>query len=115
MASKLRAKSPEETNPGHIKMLIYGPPGVGKTWLGMDFPEPYYIDTEGGARLAHYQAKLKASGGVYMGVESGALDFPTLIEEVKLLATEKHGYRTLVIDSLTKVYQTAIAIESERL
>jgi len=115
MTSKLKAKPPESVPPGKTKGCIFGPPGSGKTWFTLAFPTPYYIDTEGGADLRHYQERLKAAGGVYMGPADGALDFPTVIEEMKTLAAETHPYKTLIFDSITKLYQTAIATESERL
>jgi len=115
MATKLKAKAPEEVKPGKIKMMVFSKSGIGKTWLSMDFPRPYYIDSEGGARLAHYQEKLKAAKGAYFGIEDGALDFAAVIEQVKALATEKHEYHTLAFGSITKLYQTAIANEAERL
>lgn len=115
MASKLKAKDPKEAAPSRPKVLIYGKPGVGKTWAALDFPGVYYIDTEGGADLAHYTDKLKKAGGVYMGPEDGACDFLVLLDQVKALATEKHPYKTLVIDSISKVFNTAIALESEKL
>ena len=114
-ASRLKAKDPAEVKPGKIKMLVFSKSGVGKTWLDMDFPKPYYIDAEGGARLRHYQDKLKAVGGAYFGPEDGATDFPSVIEQIQALATEKHPYQTLGIGSITKLYQTAIANEAERL
>ena len=113
--SKLKGKSPELVKPGKTKAVIFGRSGVGKTWFSLDFPSVYYIDTEGGANGAQYQAKLQASGGVYMGPEDGSLDFGTVIEQMQALATEAHGYKTLVIDSITKLYQTCIANEAERL
>jgi hypothetical protein len=113
--SKLKAKQPEEVTQGKAKGLIFGASGVGKTWFALSFPTPYYIDTEGGADGKQYLDRLKAAGGAYMGPEEGALDLATVISEMKTLATEKHQYRTLVIDSITKVYQTCIANESERL
>ncbi len=114
-ASKLKAREPEEVQPGHSKMIIFGPSGVGKTWFGLSFPKPYYMDTEGGADLKHYQARLKAAGGVYMGPSDGTLDFKAVLDEIQILATEKHGYKTLIIDSITKLYQTAISAEAEKL
>jgi len=114
-ASKLKAKDPALVKPGKIKLMVFSKSGIGKTWLSMDFPNPYYIDAEGGARLGHYQDKLKAVGGAYFGPEDGATDFPSVIEQVQGLATEKHPYKTLAFGSITKLYQTAIANEAERL
>ena len=113
--SKLKAKQPAEVQPGKTKALIFGASGVGKTWFTLTFPAPYYIDTEGGADLRHYQERLKKAGGAYLGPEDGALDFATVIEQMQALATEKHPYKTLIVDSITKLYQTTIANEAERL
>ena len=115
MTSKLKAKAPELTQPGKTKACIFGPSGSGKTWFTLSFPVPYYIDTEGGADLRHYQERLKAAGGVYLGPQEGALDFDTILGEMEKLATEQHPYKTLIIDSITKVYQAAISNESQRL
>lgn len=113
--SMLKAKKPEEVKPGHCKGLLFGKSGAGKTWFALNFPAPYYIDTEGGASLQHYAAKLKESGGVYMGLEEGSNDLETIIEQIKALATEKHPYKTLIIDSITKPFLAAIAKEQEKL
>ncbi len=113
--SKLKAKQPEQTKPSKPKILIYGKPGVGKTWASLDFPGCYYIDTEGGADLAHYVDKLKNAGGVYMGPKDGSLDFPTVIEQFQALATEKHNYKTVIVDSISKLFNSAIATEADRL
>jgi RecA-family ATPase len=113
--SKLKARKPEEVTQGKAKGLLYGESGVGKTWFSLSFPSPYYIDTEGGADGKQYQRRLKDAGGAYMGPEDGSLDLSCIIQEMQTLATEKHQYKTLVIDSITKVYQTCIANEAERL
>ena len=113
--TKLKAKSPEEVLPGKTKGMIFGASGVGKTWFTLTFPAPYYIDTEGGADLQHYQDRLKRSGGAYIGPKDGALDFNFVIEQMQALAAEKHPYKTLIVDSITKLYQTAIANEAEHL
>lgn len=109
------AVTPEAVEPKKPKILIYGPPGVGKTWTSLDFPSVYYIDTEGGADLAHYRDKLRAAGGMYFGPDQGSLDFDTVIGQVEALATEEHQYKTVVIDSITKLFSTAIADEQARL
>jgi len=73
--SKLKAKKPDLIKPKRIKMLVFGKAGVGKTWTALDFPNCYYIDSEGGATENEYKEKLKASGGMYLGQEDGANDF----------------------------------------
>ncbi len=113
--SKLKGKDPAAVEPGKCKGLIFGASGVGKTWFSLAFPKPFYFDTEGGADLKHYQERLAAAGGVYMGPADGTLDFNVLIEQMQALATEKHEYKTLIIDSITKIFQTCISNESERL
>lgn len=113
--SKLKAVPPKSTEPKKPKILIYGKPGVGKTWASLDFPNVYYIDTEGGANMSHYTDKLAAAGGAYMGTDQGSLDFETVIEQIQALATEDHDFKTVVIDSISKLFNTAIAVEAERL
>lgn len=113
--SKLKAISPKAAAPSKPKVLIYGKPGVGKTWTSLDFPGVYYIDTEGGANMTHYTTKLEQSGGVYLGLEQGSLDFNTVLEQIRVLATEKHEFKTVVIDSITKIFNNEIAKEAERL
>ena len=115
MTTKLKAIKPTLTNPGHIKCFIFGKSGVGKTWLALNFPKPMYIDTEGGARLRHYQQKLIESGGGYYGMQHGSNDLDNIIEQISALATEKHDYKTLIIDSITKPWITSIGNEQERL
>jgi hypothetical protein len=112
---KLVAVAPESVEPSKPKVLIYGPPGVGKTWASLDFPSVYYIDTEGGADLDHYRAKLRNSGGVYMGPDQGSLDFDVVIGQIQALATEQHHYRTVVLDSVSKLWNTALVDEQESL
>ena len=113
--SKLLAVAPETVEPKKPKVLIYGSPGVGKTWASLDFPSVYYIDTEGGADLDHYRAKLRNSGGVYMGPDQGSLDFDVVIGQIQALATEKHEFRTIVLDSASKLWNVALSDEQEAL
>jgi hypothetical protein len=113
--SKLKAVTPKAAEPSKPKILIFGKPGVGKTWGALDFPSVFYIDTEGGADLGHYTDKLERAGGVYLGPTQGSLSFDTVLDQVRALATEKHPYRTLVIDSISKLFNSEIADEAERL
>ena len=113
--SKLKAKDPSTAEPSKPKCVIFGKSGAGKTWFSLSFPNVYLIAPEDGANRAHYTERLKAGGGVYLGTEDGALDFETVIDQVKALATEKHQFKTLVIDSVTKLFNNAVANEAERL
>lgn len=112
---KLRAVAPKAAEPSKPKALLFGREGVGKTMFALQFPSVYFIDTEGGASRSHYTDLLEKSGGVYMGPKEGSLDFETVIEQVQALASQQHSYKTLVIDSGTKLFNTAIAEEAERL
>lgn len=113
--SKLLAVAPDSVQPKKPKVLIFGPAGVGKTWASLDFPGVFYVDTEGGAERDHYRDKLRASGGVYLGPEQGSLDFDTVNGQMEALATERHPYKTIVFDSVTKLFATAISDEQARL
>jgi len=114
MSRALKAQKPETVKMAKPKFMISGAPNVGKTWVSLDFPAVYYIDVENGATRPQYVSKLKKAGGVYFGREQGAQDFNTVIEEIITLATVKHDYRTLVIDSFSKLYNTAAAISEEK-
>jgi len=114
-ASKLKARDPKTAEPSKPKILLFGKPGIGKTWFALDFPNCYYFDTEGGANLEHYSAKLSAAGGKYLGPEDGTLDFSFLLSQIEALCTEDHGFKTLVVDSISKIFNTAVAVTSEQL
>lgn len=83
-----------------LKVLFYGNAGVGKTTAGLSFPKPYLIDTEKGANNDQYVKLLEKSGGVIFQTS----DFDELFVEVKSLLSEKHEYKTLIIDPLTTLY-----------
>lgn len=83
-----------------LKALFYGAAGVGKTTAAINFPKPYLIDTEKGAENDQYAKTIQRKGGVVFQCS----DFDELIVEVKALLTEKHEYKTLIIDPLTTLY-----------
>ena len=113
--SRLKAVPPKAAEPSKPKVLIYGKPGVGKTWGALDFPACYYIDTEGGANMRHYTDKLVASGGMYLGPDQGSTDFATVLDQIAALAVERHNFRTLVIDSVSHLFNTEIAATQDRM
>lgn len=114
MSRTLNGIAPSDAQTRRPKFLVSGKPGVGKTWVSMDFPNAYYIDVEGGATQPHYREKLNASNASYFGVEQGSQEFDCVIEEVITLATVKHDRKTLIIDSITKLYNIAAGLAEER-
>lgn len=111
----LKGKSPEIVKPSKPKFMLSGDPGTRKTTFSLNWPSPYFIDTERGATRKQYTDKLIASGGRYFGPDEGAQDFREVINQVKELATTKHPYKSLVIDSFSKLYNLEAASAEERL
>lgn len=108
-----KGKKPEQIKRSKPKFILSGKSGVGKTFFMLEFPKPFVIDCEGGAVEPQYVEKMKKVGAWYMGKEDGAQDFKVVIEQLKELATTKHDYQTLVIDSFSKLYNLTAAIAEE--
>ena|SRR5260221_6837358 len=83
-----------------LKAFFYGNAKVGKTTAAIQFPKPYLIDTERGAENEKYVELLEKGKGLIFQTN----DFDEVIKEVKSLLTEKHEYKTLIIDPLTTLY-----------
>lgn len=74
------------------RTLIYGPPGLGKTTLASEWPEPVFVQAEDGTpagleltsfgRMTCYEDVMGAIGSLY---------------------NEEHNYKTAVLDSLDRV------------
>lgn len=71
-----------------LKVVVYGPEGIGKTTFANKFPQPVYIDTEGSTNF----------------IDGKKLPNPTswtmLLEEVEYLKNTPGIARTLVIDTI---------------
>jgi hypothetical protein len=95
--SALRARKPEAVTK-RLKLFMFGPAGVGKTTAAIQFPNSYIIDCEKGTE--NYDKLITASGSAVFQTN----DMNEVLQEVKSLLTEKHDYRTLVIDPVTTIY-----------
>ena len=93
----LRARKPEAVTK-RLKLFMFGPAGVGKTTAAIQFPNSYIIDAERGTE--NYDKLITASGSAVFQTN----DMNEVLAEVKALLTEKHEYRTLVIDPITTLY-----------
>jgi len=110
----LKGIKPEVVVASKPKIMLSGKPGTGKSFFALNAPAPYLIDTEAGATREQYVRKIQANSGAYMGVELGSQDFSQVISEVRELATTKHSYKTLIIDSFSKLYNVEAASAEER-
>lgn len=94
----LKAKKPE-VKEKRLKLFLFGPPGSRKTTSALQFPKAVLIDMERGSE--QYVKTISKAGSVVL--ETNNPD--EVMAEVKALLTEKHEYRTLIIDPITIFYQ----------
>lgn len=78
------------------RILIYGPPGLGKTTLASEFPNPVIMNLE---------------DGVPKDVEILSLgeleDWKAVMDALAALYTQDHDFKTLIVDSLDRLEQRA--------
>lgn len=87
-----------------FKAVFYGGAGVGKTTAAIQFPKPYVIYTEDGINHDSYRKLLEKSGGVVYKTQM----FEDVLQEVTSLISEKHDYKTLVIDSISVLHTNTV-------
>ena len=88
-----------EAKEKRLKMFLFGPAGVGKTTAAIMFPNAYIIDTERGSDF--YSDTIKKGGSVVF--QSTNPD--DIVLEMKSLLTEKHPYKTLILDPVTQIQE----------
>jgi len=77
-------------------LLLYGPPGIGKTTFFASFPEALFLLTEPGKPSGAYV--FNESGG-------GITDWRVMRAAVELLEKDKSRYKNVVIDTLDEGYE----------
>jgi hypothetical protein len=92
--SALRATKHTSTKK-RLKLFLFGTYGVGKTTAAICFPRSYVIDAERGCD--HYEKRLAASDSELF--QTNNVD--EVVAEIKTLGSEKHEFRTLVVDPVT--------------
>jgi hypothetical protein len=81
------SKAKIHESPSNLFILIYGPDGVGKTSFAAGAPNPFFLCSERGLGL------IKAP---YIEPQN----YSEALDVLTALGTEKHNYKTLVLDSL---------------
>lgn len=74
------------------RVLIYGPPGMGKTTLASEWPDPVFLQVEDGT-----------PGDLELNSFGRLSSLDEVMEAIGALYTEDHAGKTLVIDSLDKL------------
>lgn len=106
--SKLKAKAPVIIKK-RLKAFFYGGAGTGKTYCAIQFPKPYFIDTERGGENSKYVKLLTENGGAVYQTR----DFKDLYEQVMALANESHPFQTIVIDPITPIYENLVLMHEQ--
>lgn len=83
-------KSTRATLPPRV--LVYGPPGLGKTTLASEFPGAVFIQIEDGT-----------PGDLELMSFGHLKTYDDVLEAISSLYTEDHEHKTLVVDSLDKL------------
>lgn len=93
-----KAKPPEPKDK-RVKMMVFSAAGLGKTTASIQWPKAVIIDMEHGTD--NYSDTILKQGSIVLNTTNP----DEVKDEIKTLLTEKHDYRTIVIDPVTILYQ----------
>lgn len=88
---KVRADKPP-------RLLIYGPPGIGKTTLASEFPDAVFLQVEDGT-----------PGDVELTSFGTLASFGDVMSALASLYQEDHKFRWIVVDSITELQKIVFA------
>lgn len=93
MTTNPKITSTKDMSLDYAKVVLYGPPGSGKTTMGATFPSVLFLSAESGLLSIRDKA-----------VDVWTInDWEDLEEAYSFLRKGDHGYKSVVIDSLTEV------------
>jgi phage nucleotide-binding protein len=94
MADLSQLTSPSADRP--IIVTLVGDGGMGKTTLAATFPNPVFIRTEDGTQ--------SLVGNNNVALFPLAKTSQEVLDQIEVLATQEHNFKTLVIDSITQLH-----------
>lgn len=92
----LKAKKPEAIEK-RLKLFLFGDYGAGKTTAALSFPQAYVFDCEKGAENESYVELMQKNESVILQTN----DVDEITQELRTLISEKHSYKTIVLDPIT--------------
>ncbi len=88
-----------------LKILLYAPPGFGKSYWANQFPDPLFLNTDGNLQYLDAAGVVVKHWYSHPGnrdKEAVASSFVNIVEE--LVMTNGGGFKTIVVDLLEGVY-----------
>lgn len=99
----------------HIKMVVYGNPGVGKTIFAAGCPNPLLVDCEKGT-LSLLNKDLIEKGILPPEVDVWPVEsFLELNAVYEYLQTNEAGYQTVILDGFSELLRKGVDLIMERL
>ena len=77
-------------------IVLYGEPGIGKTTMASQMENPYFLCTERGHSFVRVIGKR-------------VINWRTFEEQVRALVAEEHPYKTVVVDTLTALWDMCVS------
>jgi hypothetical protein len=95
----LQAKKPER----HFKAVFYSAAGVGKTYLAAHSDSAVFLRTEDRHRYLPKECAMLPLVTSFKGKGKEQRDIASLVEQLHLIETTEHDYKTLVVDGLSGI------------